>query len=407
MDENAFSNMTVLDFTRYCPGGYATQPFADWGARVIKVEDVGEGDFCRHDPPTHHGISYYSTALCRNKESISLDLKDEEARSACQDLAARADVIIESFRPGVTARLGIDYETVAKRNPGVIYASITAFGQNDPRSKMALHDMALVAETGYLDLQDDNAFPLPLSDLAAGMVAGQALLAALLNRDKTGEGAYIDLSMFDCFVWWQSMIDSRWHFNGGVHTRADLEYPSVGYNVYETSDGKQLLFSMIEPKFWIPFVEEMGLPELADSCRKRRWQDEKAFTKVEALVASKTVDEWREWLAEHPAYSIMPIATKDEAIPRIVASKPNLLSYVDFPDAGHVLQTNIPHAISSLPTNIANFHEAARLGQDTERVLQELGVDDARIQRMADRGAIKLDTSIDPDFVDVNPIAPN
>lgn len=143
--QNVFSDLLVLDFSRYLPGGYATQPFADWGSKVIKVEDTGQGDFCRHDPPTRHGISYYSTALCRNKQSISLNLKDEEAKEYCIKLASKADIIVESFRPGVTKRLGIDYETIKKQNPKIIYASISAYGQKDPRSQKALHDFALIA----------------------------------------------------------------------------------------------------------------------------------------------------------------------------------------------------------------------------------------------------------------------
>lgn len=404
--QNVFSDLLVLDFSRYLPGGYATQPFADWGSKVIKVEDTGQGDFCRHDPPTRHGISYYSTALCRNKQSISLNLKDEEAKEYCIKLASKADIIVESFRPGVTKRLGIDYETIKKQNPKIIYASISAYGQKDPRSQKALHDFALIAETGFLDLADDNAFPLPLSDIATAMVTGQALLAALLERNKTNEGAYIDISMFDCFVWWQSLIDSRWLFNGKVHKRADLEYPSVGYNIYETSDGARLMFAMIEPKFWVPFTEEIGLPELKDDCRKRMWQAPESFSKLADYVKSKSLAEWKDWLSTRTEYSVTPILTKNEAIPRIVEEKSNLLSYVDFEDVGRVLQTNIPHCISSLPTTISEFKEASRLGQDTKSLLLKLGATEEAIEEMAQRGAIKLDTPVDWNFVDENPVAP-
>lgn len=403
---NVFEDLLVLDFSRYLPGGYATQPFADWGAEVIKVEDTGQGDFCRHDPPTRYGISYYSTALCRNKKSISVNLKDEEVRNYCLKLASRADVIIESFRPGVTKRLGIDYESISKINNKIVYASISAFGQKDPRSQKALHDYALIAETGFLDLADDNAFPLPLADLATAMVTGQSLLAALLNREKTGEGAYIDISMFDCFLWWQSMIDSRWLFNDKKHKRDDLEYPSVGYNLYETSDGFQLMFAMIEPKFWVPFTEEVGMPELKDNCRKRKWQAPESFTKMEQFVKSKSLAEWKEWLSTRTEYSITPVLTKDEAIPKIIEKEPNMLNYVEFNDVGRVLQTNIPHHISSLPTQISNFKEASRLGQDTKDILMQLGVKAKDLEEMKNRGAIKLDTPIEYSFVDINPVAP-
>ena len=191
--------------------------------------------------PTRFGVSYYSTALCRNKKSVSFNLKDKEVLGYFLELASKADVIIESFRPGVTKRLGIDYETVRVLNPEIVYASISAFGQND--------DMQ--ALTGYISLADDNAFPLSLVDLAAGMVTGQSIMAALLNRGATGKGSYIDISMTDCFIWWQSMIDSRWCFNGGIHTRDDHERPSVGYNLYKTKDGKTMATKQKTAKQWL------------------------------------------------------------------------------------------------------------------------------------------------------------
>lgn len=403
---NAFSNLVVLDLTRYLPGGYATQPFADWGANVIKVEDTEQGDYCRHDAPTRFGVSYYSTALCRNKKSVSFNLKDKEVLGYFLELTSKADVIIESFRPGVTKRLGIDYETVRVLNPEIVYASISAFGQNDERSLKAYHDLNMQALTGYISLADDNAFPLSLVDLAAGMVASQSIMAALLNRRTTDEGSYIDISMTDCFIWWQSMIDSRWCFNGGIHTRDDHERPSVGYNLYKTKDGKTMAFALLEQKFWVPFVHDVGIPELEDCCLKRRWQDPWAFEVMEKLVSGKTLAEWEEWLADKE-YSISSVPTKTEAIERMIKEESRMLAFVDFPDVGRVLQTNIPHGISSLPTNIKNFKEASRLGQDTEEVLYELGVSKEKIQHLANCGAIKLDTPVDKNATDNNPIAPN
>lgn len=402
---NAFSNLIVLDMTRYLPGGYATQPFADWGANVIKVEDTGQGDFCRHDAPTRFGVSYYSTALCRNKKSVSLNLKDAVAKEYFLELAAKADVIIESFRPGVTTRLGIDYETIKKINSRIVYVSISAFGQKDERSLKAYHDLNMQALTGYTSLADDDAFPLSLVDLAAGMVAGQAMLAALLNRTTTDEGAYIDISMTDCFVWWQSLIDSRWCFNGKVHTRGDHERPSVGYNLYETKDGKMLAFALLEQKFWVPFVHEVGIPELEAHCLKRKWQAPWAFEVMENLVKGKTLAEWEEWLSDKE-YSISSVPSKKEAIERMLADGSEMLSYVDFPDVGRVLQTNIPHRISTLSTKIKEFREASRLGQDTEEILLELGASSQEIQQLFERGAVKLDSPVDKSIVDDNPVAP-
>ena len=187
-----FSDITVLDFSRYLPGGYATQVLADLGATVIKVEDTGLGDFMRHDYPTKGGgISYYITALGRNKKSVSLNLKNEEVVDWFLKMAQEADIIVESFRPGVTAKLGIDYESIKKLNPGIIYCSISGYGANDPRSKKAQHDLNMQATSGYLSVNHGSTSPLHLCDLSSGMVAGQALLAALYARTVTGEGASI------------------------------------------------------------------------------------------------------------------------------------------------------------------------------------------------------------------------
>ena len=260
-----FSDITVLDFSRYLPGGYATQVLADLGATVIKVEDTGLGDFMRHDYPTKGGgISYYITALGRNKKSVSLNLKNEEVVDWFLKMAQEADIIVESFRPGVTAKLGIDYESIKKLNPGIIYCSISGYGANDPRSKKAQHDLNMQATSGYLSVNHGSTSPLHLCDLSSGMVAGQALLAALYARTVTGEGAYIDISMFDCFMWWNSLIDSRWAFDGKECAKKDLAFPMVNYNTYETKDGEKLAIGMIEKKFWERFCDLIEYPELKE-----------------------------------------------------------------------------------------------------------------------------------------------
>ena len=294
-----FSGITVLDFSRYLPGGYATQVLADLGATVIKCEDTGAGDFMRHDYPTMgNGISYYITALGRNKKSVSLNLKDQEVVDWFLKMAKEADVIVESFRPGVTKKLGIDYETINKINPRIIYCSISGYGAEDPRSKKAQHDLNMQATSGYLSVNHGGTSPLHLCDLSSGMVAGQALLAALYAREQTGKGTYIDTSMFDCFVWWNSLLDSRWCFNGGQCDRNDLEYPSAAYNVYETKDGGKLALGMVEPKFWQPFCDAIGHPEIKGDGLKRRWEAPEAFKIVEETIKSKTTDEWMEWLED-------------------------------------------------------------------------------------------------------------
>lgn len=406
MKKTPFSKLTVLDFSRYLPGGYATQPLADWGANVIKVEDTGLGDFSRHDYPTKHGISYYITALGRNKKSISLDLKNKEVVALFLKMAAKADVIIESFRPGVTKKLGIDYGSIKAINPRIIYVSISGYGQNDPRSLKAQHDLNMQAQSGYLSVNHGSTSPLHLCDLASSMVAGQAILSALYAREETGEGAYIDISMYDSLVWWNSLLDSRYSFNDGVCKREDLEYPAPCYNVYETKDGGHLALGMVEMKFWKPFCEAIGAPELIDAHLHRRWEVPGAFEKMEGIIKGKTTAEWERWL-EDKDFCIATVLSKDEAVKQITKENPETLRYVNFPDVGKVLQTNIPHHISTMPVSIEDFVQPSRLGQDTAEELKKVGCDDAKIAELAKGRSILLDSPVDPNFVDDNPVAPD
>ena len=403
--QTPFSKLTVLDFSRYLPGGYATQPLADWGARVIKVEDTGLGDFCRHDYPTINSISYYITALGRNKKSIALNLKDKEIVGLFKKMAAKADVIVESFRPGVTKKLGIDYESIKAINPGIIYLSISGYGQDDPRSLKAQHDLNMQAQSGYLSVNHGSTSPLHLCDLSSGMVACQAILAALYSRGVTGEGAFIDISMYDSLVWWNSLLDSRFCFNGGVCKKEDLEYPSTCYNVYETKDGGKLALGMVEMKFWESFCQAIDAPDLVDAHLHRRWEVPEAFEKLEGIIKGKNTADWEKWL-EDKDFCIATVLDKAQAVQQITRENPNTLKYVNFPDVGSVLQTNIPHHISTLPTNIDDFVQPSRLGQDTAEELRNLGCAEEKIQELAAKGSILLDSPIDPKYVDDVPLAP-
>ena len=209
-----FENLTVLDLSRYLLGAYPSLYLADFGARVIKVEDTKVGDYCRQEEPQIDGESYYHYALNRNKESVSFNLKDPEVLDAFYKLVISADVIIENYRPGVAKRLGIDYATLSAINPRIIYCSLSAYGQNDPRSLSALHDVNIVTQTGYYDLTQGALALLSPADFAAAMVAIQSILTALIQRGMTNRGAHLDVAMYDSLVWWNAMLDSRWFFFG-------------------------------------------------------------------------------------------------------------------------------------------------------------------------------------------------
>lgn len=388
--KQSFTSLLVLDFSRYLPGGYATQVLADLGAEVVKVEEVGVGDPIRSSQPLNEaGVSYYFSALGRNKKSIALDLKNREVYECFLNLVKQADIVVENFRPGVMSRLGIDYESVKAINPSIVYCSISAYGGNDVESERAHHDLNMQARSGYLSLNDASLSPIHLCDLSAAMVASQAILAALFERSLTGKGAYIDIAMFDCFVWWNSLIDSRWAFNGQECSKNDLAFPTVNYNVYETKDGEKLALGMIEKKFWESFCESIGYPELKEAHGKKREDSPYAHEVVSRVIALKTMNEWQEWLVDKDL-CIEAVVDKTTALNQIINKRPKTVKWVDYPDIGRVLQTRLPHSISSLPSDIETYTQPGKLGEHTSYYLQRTGCSQADIERFESLGVVVL-----------------
>ena len=389
MKKNEFSGLTVLDLSRYLPGGYATQVLADMGAEVIKVEDTARGDFCRYDEPGINGVSYYFTALGRNKKSLSVNLKSDEGKEIFYRLARKADVILESFRPGVTNRLGIGYQQIREIKPDIIYCSLSGYGQFHPSSLKALHDINMQAQSGYLSLNGGKTSPLHLCDLASGKVAAQAILAALYQRSVSGKGNYIDISMFDSFVWWNSMLDSRYYFYGRQLEAKDLEYPAVCYNIYDTSDGGKIAVGMVEEKFWKEFCRLTDAPELVPVQMCRRHEAPEAFARMEGIMASKTLKEWEEWLGDKDL-CMAPVLNKDQAVSNILKQENGLIEYHTFPGTGKVLQTNIPHKMSNLPLSLDEALPPPVLGEHTLDQLTELGYTGEQAKELAEKGVIRL-----------------
>lgn len=382
-----FENLVVLDLSRYLLGAYVSLYFADLGARVIKVEDTKTGDFVRQEQPIKNGESYYHYALNRNKESISLNLKDPEVLNYFYELVKTADVLVENYRPGVAKRLNIDFETLHDINPNLVYVSFSAYGQNDPRSLDALHDINIVAKTGYYDLTKGSVALLQPADLSAAMVGIQGALTGLLAREQAG-GTHVDVSMYDSVVWWNAMLDSRWFFYDKTLTAEMREYPSVGYNVYRTKDDRMVSFGFYEHKFWNEFCTELGREDLLDTLKDTPEQNPQAYQAVVEIAASKTFDEWSEWIDAHD-YAMAPCLNKTEAIQLARETSPHMLDYVDFPRFGTALQTNTPHVIGSMRSNLQEAREPDTLGGSTKKVLTELGCSEEQIAALQEKQAIK------------------
>lgn len=384
--QKPFEDLIVLDLSRYLLGAYTSLFFADLGAQVIKVEDTKTGDLVRGEMPIVNGESYYHYALNRNKESISLNLKDQEVLERFYQLVARADVLVENYRPGVSKRLKIDFETLHRINPDLVYVSFSAYGQNDPRSLDALHDINIVAKTGYYDLTDGAVALLQPSDLAAAMVGIQGALTGLIARDKAG-GTHVDVSMYDSLLWWNAMLDSRWFFYGKTLTSDMREYPSVGYNVYRTKDGRMISFGLYENKFWNEFCDDIGRPDLYDTLKDTPKQNPTAYQAIVDFAASMTFKEWESWLADK-TYAIAPCLNKSEAIDLAIRTNPQTINYVNYPRFGTALQTNTPHIVGNMHSSLAESYEPALLGESTRSVLSWVGASTKEINAMVERGAV-------------------
>lgn len=387
MKITSFAGLKVLDLTRYLPGGYATQVFADLGAEVIKVEEIAKGDFCRGDEPKINNVSYYFAALCRNKKSLAINLKSNDGQQIFKRLAAEADVIIENFRPGVTRRLGIDYEEISKINPQIIYCSLSAFGQHNPLSLKAIHDLNLQALSGYLSLNGGKSSPIHLADAATAMVGALGIATALFHRAVTGEGQYVDVAMFDSFVWWLSLLYSRFHFQGNQISAETIEYPALCYNTYETKDNKLLALAMVEDKFWQEFCESTGMEELIPKQFLRRQEDPAAWEKMCALIAGKTQAEWLAWL-DGRDICITPVKTMGEAVRDIMGANTGIMNYLNFPLVGEILQTGLPLHMSAMPAALQAATPPPALGQHTQAILERLGYKDAAIKAFRQQGVV-------------------
>lgn len=295
------SGLLVLDFTTLLPGPLAALMLAEAGAEVVKIERPG-GEDMRRFPPMLDGESAVFAMLNRGKTVLTADLKSEAGREQLKPLLARADILVEQFRPGVMARLALGYAEVAALNPRLIYCSISGYGQSGPRAGEAGHDINYIGNTGLLDLQPGPPAqpvvpPALIADIAGGSFPAVInILLALRARDRSGQGCHLDIAMTDAmftFAWYALALGAT----AGRFPKPG-ELPLVGgsprYRIYPTKDGKLVACGAIEQKFWESFTKAIGLPvELADDMRN----PVATRDAVASLIAARSADEWRPILA--------------------------------------------------------------------------------------------------------------
>jgi alpha-methylacyl-CoA racemase len=393
----ALSDVRVLDLTRLLPGGFCSLLLADFGADVVKVEDTGMGDYVRWAPP------YYGTdaeqplgtrsalylALNRGKRSIRLDLKSEGGRQALLRLARDYDVVLESFRPGVLERLGCGYEALREVNPRIVYCAITGYGQTGPNTGRAGHDMNYLGLNGLLGLTGEpDGRPIQsagqIADLGGGaLMAAFGVMAALRERERSGEGQEVDVSMADGSLAWLAMVAAQYLCDGRVPRRGlgQLFGGLLCYYPYEAADG-WVTCGALEPKFWRAFCEGVGRPELIEAQFERPGSD--SWRRVAEIFRARTRAEWLAFNDEHDAM-IEPVLDLDEALGSELVREREMVVELEQPRLGTVRQLGVPLKLSRTPGAVGR--PAPALGEHTAEVLGEAGFGADEVAELISSGA--------------------
>jgi crotonobetainyl-CoA:carnitine CoA-transferase CaiB-like acyl-CoA transferase len=306
----ALSGTLVLDLTRLLPGGVATQQLADWGAEVIKIEQPGQGDYGRNMAP-----AVFSRINC-GKKSVGLDLKKPRGREILLSLARRADVLIEGNRPGVMARLELGYEELRAVNARLIYVSLTGYGQSGPYAQMAGHDINYMALGGALALNLPVIPGVQIADLVGGALqAVNGILLAMIERNSTGQGRHVDVSMQAGVASLLTVPLAAWYDTGqeplAGQGRLDGRYAC--YNVYPASDGRWVAVGALEPKFWAELCRRLGCDELI--ARQYEEPQDNLKARIAAIFRTKTARQWFDELREGdccvtPVLSVSEVAAE-------------------------------------------------------------------------------------------------
>jgi crotonobetainyl-CoA:carnitine CoA-transferase CaiB-like acyl-CoA transferase len=382
----ALEGLRVLDLTRYIPGPYCTQLLADLGADVVKVEPPS-GDPTRHVPPEIGGQSVVHAALNRGKRSIVVNLRVAEGPEVVRRLARRADVLVETFRPGVLARRGLGEAELRAANPRLVYCSISGYGQDGPLALRAGHDIDYAALGGFLGTNrgGDGRPVLPatqVADMTGGLLAVIAVLAALQRRDRTGHGQHLDVSLFESVLALMTVPAAR--TLAGSEASGQLGGRYACYNVYRCADGRELAVGALEPKFWEALCVALGLPEQIP----RQWEDGAASDETVAVFARRFAEKDRDvWLRElvEVETCVEPVLELDEALTQdhVLARRGVLRQTI-----GAVRAPTVASPLRCCEPGAGGGRPVPGLGQHTDDVLEEVGLSAAEIGALRQAGAV-------------------
>lgn len=393
----ALQKIKVLDLCHLAPGMYCTMILSDFGAEVLRIDRPSQPvDFQKSENAewSFERMGEVSNrAFNRNKKSIALNLKSEEARQIFYKLAQTADVVIEGFRPGVTKRLGIDYETLSKMNHGIVYCSISGYGQSGPYVELPGHDLNYIAVGGALDMVGESDRPpaIPMNfiaDWAGGSLnAVIGILTALMARNETGKGQYVDISYtdgvaslitlfaFDNLNYGTNYPRSGTPFNGGT----------AGYNVYQTLDGKYISIGCTEPWFWENLCRFVGREDFIPFEFAGGEKRQEMFDYLRSFFRTKNRDEWFELIKDKnipvgKVYSLSEVFSDPQLRHR------QMLQEIDLPGGGKEKTVGVGIKLSGTPGRIKSPAPAA--GEHTKEVLLGLGYTEEMVKELSDNGSV-------------------
>ena len=387
----ALEGVRVLDLSRLLPGPYATMFLADFGAEVIKVEMPGEGDYARTYWPLKNSMGYRFIILNRNKKSMTLNLKSDEGKLIFRRLAEKADIVIESFRPGVMKKLGLDYEALSAVNPRLIMCSLSGFGQNGPYKDCAGHDLNYISIAGIASLTGvrGGAPVIPgiqVADLTGGLMAAMAMLIALQARERTGKGQYIDASLFGAAMATLPADASVYFGSGKIPKRGETRLTGgwPNYAIYKTSDDRYMACGALEKKFWTNFCRVIGKEYLTDKIDDdSKWPE--IEQELQEIFKSKSFDEWNA-LLDGKDTCVTPVLNLDETFADRHVLENGFVLEADDERFGKYMQLGTPFKLSETPGSLRT--PAPELGEHTAEILRELGVSDKDISDYSRNGVI-------------------
>ncbi|MBU7021968.1 MAG: CoA transferase [Theionarchaea archaeon] len=376
-------NIRILDLSRLLPGPYCSMLLADLGCHVIKIEEPTTGDYARWMPPFINTESARFLSVNRNKKSMTLNLKTEKGRGIFMQLVERSDVVLESFRPGILQALQIHYEEAQKVNPGIVYCSITAYGQDGPYTHKAAHDINVIGLGGVLSITRNREIPgVQIADTASGLLACIGILSALLFRERTGKGQHVDISMLDGIISLLSVHAGEYFATrkSPVPEKMALSGGLACYNVYETNDEKFITLGALESKFWQEFCTAVERDDLVPHQFDEDQEELKQI--ITTIFKERSQQEWMDTLENvcAPVNNLEMVCRNPQVLHR------NMVSQVEHPAAGVIDQVGTPIKSSLCPAEIRL--PPPLFGEHTRSILQDIGISEAEIEELREEGVI-------------------